>query len=133
MNSDFTLYGQSSTDEAFFVRCTDMNYRTFKGERCEDCGFVATVSAQLDVHHVDEDRTNNDPQNLQTLCANCHRAVKHKKPRTQPSATYMARLELRIDDSLKRRAELAALKQGLALSEVIRLMLERWTQKQEAK
>jgi hypothetical protein len=28
---------------------------------------------QLDVHHRDGDRENDDPQNLETLCANCHR------------------------------------------------------------
>lgn len=28
---------------------------------------------QLDIDHVDGDHTNNNPINLQTLCANCHR------------------------------------------------------------
>ena len=31
--------------------------------------------AALNVHHIDSDRTNNDPANLVTLCAPCHRAV----------------------------------------------------------
>jgi 5-methylcytosine-specific restriction endonuclease McrA len=30
-------------------------------------------SCQLDVDHIDGDHDNNDPENLQTLCANCHR------------------------------------------------------------
>ena len=34
-------------------------------------------SRQLDVHHLDEDKANNDPSNLQTVCANCHRNLKH--------------------------------------------------------
>jgi len=28
---------------------------------------------QLDIDHIDGDHTNEDPSNLQTLCANCHR------------------------------------------------------------
>jgi 5-methylcytosine-specific restriction endonuclease McrA len=30
---------------------------------------------QLDAHHVDGNHENNDPTNIQTLCANCHRLV----------------------------------------------------------
>ena len=39
---------------------------------CQWCGFSGHP-CQLDVDHKDEDRTNNDPSNYQTLCANCHR------------------------------------------------------------
>ena len=44
---------------------------------CELCGFEPDDSRQLDVHHLDEDKANNDPSNLQTVCANCHRNLKH--------------------------------------------------------
>lgn len=44
-----------------------------KGDKCECCGFVPTHRVQLDVDHVDGDKGNNNPENLQTLCANCHR------------------------------------------------------------
>lgn len=50
-------------------------HRLYIKTACEACGFVPLVIAQLDVHHVDGDNTNNDPSNLQTLCANCHRAA----------------------------------------------------------
>jgi hypothetical protein len=53
------------------------NYRAHKKDYCEACGFVAIVAAQLDVDHIDGDRTNNDIDNLQTLCANCHRLKTH--------------------------------------------------------
>jgi hypothetical protein len=49
------------------------SYRRFKKNQCESCGFVAIDSCQLDVDHIDGINTNNDPINLQTLCANCHR------------------------------------------------------------
>lgn len=48
-------------------------YTAFKGDHCERCGFVAVSPKQLDVHHRDGDHTNDDPSNLGTLCANCHR------------------------------------------------------------
>ena len=52
-------------------------YRKNKKDKCEFCGFVAIHSVQLDVDHMDGDRTNNSPSNLQTLCANCHRLKTH--------------------------------------------------------
>ena len=48
-------------------------YIKYKGSKCEHCGFVPVHSCQLDVDHIDGDRSNNHPENLQTLCANCHR------------------------------------------------------------
>lgn len=52
-------------------------YRKFKKEVCEVCGFVPEDRCQLDVHHMDGDKKNNEEDNLQTLCANCHR-LEHK-------------------------------------------------------
>ena len=48
-------------------------YRAAKKDICEVCGFVPVNSCQLDVDHIDGDHTNNSSENLQTLCANCHR------------------------------------------------------------
>jgi hypothetical protein len=48
-------------------------YRSFVKDLCERCGFTPEHTAQLDVHHIDRNHSNNDPRNLQTLCANCHR------------------------------------------------------------
>ena len=47
-------------------------YRAHKKTACEACGFTGQP-CQLDVDHIDENHQNNDPANLQTLCANCHR------------------------------------------------------------
>lgn len=35
---------------------------------CEVCGYTMALHA----HHVDQDNTNNDPLNIQTLCEHCH-------------------------------------------------------------
>jgi hypothetical protein len=48
-------------------------WRVAKGPICELCGFVPVHPCQLDVDHIDGDKSNNDPANYQTLCANCHR------------------------------------------------------------
>lgn len=48
-------------------------YRRHKQNSCATCPFVALDSCQLDVDHIDGNHSNNDPSNLQTLCANCHR------------------------------------------------------------
>lgn len=49
-------------------------HKLHKKTYCEnsDCGFVAKHPAQLHVDHIDGNSSNNDPNNLQTLCANCH-------------------------------------------------------------
>jgi len=46
---------------------------TEKKSYCENCGFVAIHRCQLDIDHVDANPENNSPDNLRTLCANCHR------------------------------------------------------------
>lgn len=40
---------------------------------CSICGFQAQHPAQMDIDHIDGDHRNNDPENLQEICANCHR------------------------------------------------------------
>jgi hypothetical protein len=39
---------------------------------CNDCGKPFNQKRRYHVDHVDGDRTNNDPDNLQALCATCH-------------------------------------------------------------
>lgn len=47
--------------------------RHLKTDTCARCGFVAQALSQMDLDHIDGDRSNHDPDNMQTLCANCHR------------------------------------------------------------
>lgn len=46
-----------------------------KLKKCEFCGFNPITESQLDIHHKDGNHKNNDPKNLMTLCANCHRII----------------------------------------------------------
>ena len=52
-------------------------YVIHKKDICEHCGFVPDHSSQLEVDHIDGNHYNNEPGNLQTLCANCHRLKTH--------------------------------------------------------
>ena len=52
-------------------------YTVHKKDYCQHCNFKPVHISQLDVDHIDGDRWNNDPSNLQTLCANCHRLKTH--------------------------------------------------------
>ena len=52
-------------------------YAVHKKDYCEHCDFKPVHISQLDVDHIDGDRWNNEPSNLQTLCANCHRLKTH--------------------------------------------------------
>jgi len=51
----------------------DRPYIIYKKSYCENCNFIAINSCQLDVDHIDGNKNNNNENNLQTLCANCHR------------------------------------------------------------
>lgn len=42
---------------------------------CQSCGYTEV----LDLHHIDEDRTNNHPNNHAILCPNCHAKVHRLK------------------------------------------------------
>ena len=42
--------------------------------KCKRCGYNE-FPCSVDIHHIDEDRTNNKKENLEPLCANCHKAL----------------------------------------------------------
>lgn len=70
-------------------------WTAFKKDSCERCGFIPEHTSQLDVDHIDGNNQNNDPKNLQTLCANCHRLKtvhnqdwKNKVSRVQETQVY---------------------------------------------
>lgn len=61
-----------------FYRSAKDKYRAMKKDTCETCGFRGH-SCQLDINHIDGNHDNNNPENIQTLCSNCHRLVTFEK------------------------------------------------------
>lgn len=53
--------------------CKKCNKYKREKKICELCGFIPKHACQMDIHHIDENHTNNDPVNIKVLCANCHR------------------------------------------------------------
>ena len=45
-----------------------------RGRKCENCGIETWLGEpiNLEVHHINGDRTNNSLENLKLLCPNCH-------------------------------------------------------------
>ncbi len=78
-------------------RATDLRRRPWvahKKDFCESptCQWQGVFeSCQLDVDHIDGDKTNNDPSNYQTLCSNCHRLkTKEYRDWVKPSLGILA-------------------------------------------
>lgn len=65
----------------------DKPYRKNLLKTCERCPFVPEDACQLDIHHLDGNHDNDDPANLQTLCANCHRLVTKREREKKKAAT----------------------------------------------
>lgn len=51
---------------------------TRKLNPCVKCGFTPDNQCQIDWDHIDGDHSNNSKDNLQLLCANCHRLKTHQ-------------------------------------------------------
>ena len=79
--------GVTRPDGSMYYRCShayrkgklaiERPWTFFKGDLCEHCSFIPEHSCQLSVDHIDGNRYNNDPSNLQTLCLNCHALKTH--------------------------------------------------------
>lgn len=63
------LYG------AHCITCHRKPHTRTKGDACELCMYKPLFRMSLDVHHRDGDHRNNEPSNLMTLCATCHREL----------------------------------------------------------
>lgn len=70
-----------------------------RGRKCEDCGLEEWLGQpiNLEIHHIDGDRSNNSLENLKLLCPNCHSYTENfrkKKQKTSiPEDIFVAALE----------------------------------------
>ena len=61
-------------DNLHFRKEDKDKFLLLKGNKCEECGISSWQGKvlTLEIHHVDGNRTNNNFENLQLLCPNCH-------------------------------------------------------------
>lgn len=61
-----------------------------RGNTCEECDTSTwcEVPITLELHHIDGDRTNNDSDNLQLLCPNCHSLTKNWRRAKEYNNSY---------------------------------------------
>lgn len=71
INGKVENYGNDWTSEL------RRNVKIRDGFNCQKCNknFSGKLSKKLDVHHVDQDKYNNDSNNLISLCKSCHAKV----------------------------------------------------------
>ncbi len=56
-----------------FTRKFKQMIRERDNQTCQRCGITrAEYGKTLEVHHIDHDKSNNDPANLATVCASCN-------------------------------------------------------------
>ena len=59
-----------SKDRATKSRNIKLELFRVRGKKCERCGY--SVKEVLQVHHIDRNRQNNNKENLEIICPNCH-------------------------------------------------------------
>ncbi len=68
--------GQQLKDWSTYTKAVNCKKHLIKlrGNQCESCKNTHWLEKEikLEIHHVDCDRTNNQLENLQLLCPNCH-------------------------------------------------------------
>ena len=62
--------GRPKKDKAEEVRSIKIKLLAARGEKCERCGYCKIEVLQ--VHHRDRNSRNNDLNNLELICPNCH-------------------------------------------------------------
>jgi 5-methylcytosine-specific restriction endonuclease McrA len=56
-------------------QCSGCRVNSWKHRKniCELCGVQPEGKGMIDIDHIDGDRSNNKPENLQSLCKDCHK------------------------------------------------------------
>jgi len=78
-----------------------------RGNKCEMCGITEWLNKpiKIDMHHIDGNRSNNECDNLQLLCPNCHSCTfnfrSHKSDRKAYTVIPDTEMDTIIDDIWK--------------------------------
>lgn len=78
--------------------------RGFKLDKCSECG----GKKMIQVHHIDEDRRNNDLENLKVMCIKCHNNFhgSGKSTRFMKGHKVSREVRMKISKANKKRFEL---------------------------
>ena len=66
-------YHHNKGDNSKILKPDTDRYQKHKTSTCAICG----TNDQLEVHHIDKDHKNHDPDNLLTVCESCHQRIHH--------------------------------------------------------
>lgn len=79
-----------------------------RGRKCEKCGIEEWFGQpiNLEIHHIDGDRNNNDFKNLQLLCPNCHSYTPNFRRKNE-------KREISDEEFIKALAENKSIRQAL--------------------
>lgn len=71
-NHDYSTFTKDSVKKN--GRTTLKAIINLRGRKCECCGFTEWLGKpiNLEIHHIDGDHNNNELENIQLLCPNCH-------------------------------------------------------------
>lgn len=71
-NYDFSAFEKNSTKKNGKTTLKPLIY--LRGRKCEKCGNTEWMGQpiNLEIHHINGDRSDNSLENLQLLCPNCH-------------------------------------------------------------
>ncbi len=74
---DWSQYARAAKIKPHLIRV--------RGHKCECCNLSEWRDSPigLEIHHVDGDRTNNELDNLQLLCGNCHHLTPNFRNRSR--------------------------------------------------
>ena len=75
--------GEQTKNWSEYTRSANCKKQLIKlrGNKCENCNLTnwLTKLIPIELHHLDGNRTNNNLDNLQLLCCNCHALTKNWK------------------------------------------------------
>ena len=73
--------GFQKTYGSSYIFNAEMKKHRLNMDSCEICRRPYEESSRFELHHVDFDRTNNNPNNLSWLCCSCHKKEHYKNGR----------------------------------------------------
>ncbi len=74
---------QKSSNNPGYTNGSFTDFKKYKKSTPEICLDCSKTNCRIEVHHIDGDRTNSKPENLEKLCASCHKKKEYKAGRTR--------------------------------------------------